>query len=246
MTKQTVTLEGRNTVHDALKSDRQIQSVLVSTAVLNDPRVRAIESLANKKSIRIEKVRPEQIEHISESKNAQGVLAYMELLEQPTLSEILKYKANPFLLLFNTLDYEQNLGAILRSSWAAGVDAVIVGNSGVHEITPVVAKVSQGAAAYIPLISMSLFQALTKIKEQAIPIVGVEVGLGKDYVKQNLTGPVALVFGGEAASLSEPLKKYCDLFIHIPMVKAVASLNVSVAAALVMFEKTRQERSADR
>lgn len=243
MTKQIVTLEGRNTVRDALNSPQQIQSVLISTSVLNDPKIREIESLATRKQVRVEKVRPEQIEHISESGSAQGILAYMELPEPPTLSEILKSKTHPFLLLFNTLDYEQNLGAILRSAWAAGVDAVIVGNSGVHEITPVVAKVSQGAAAYVPLISMSLFQALTKIKEQAVPIVGVEVGLGEDYTKQNLTGPVALVFGGEAASLSEPLKKYCDLFIHIPMVKEVASLNVSVAAALVMFEKTRQERA---
>src|SRR3972149_2472958 len=126
---------------------------------------------------------------------------------------------------------------------AAGSAPVIVPNTGVHEITPVVAKVSQGAAAYVPLISMSLFQALTKIKDQAVPVVGVEVGLGQDYTKQNLTGPVAFVFGGEAASLSEPLKKYCDLFVHIPMIKKAASLNVSVATALIIFEKTRQERN---
>ncbi len=242
MITQVIALEGRNTVHDALKSQQKIQSVLLSTATLNDKRIQEIESLANKQKIKVEKVRPEQIEHLSESGSAQGVIAYMDLPESPTLDEVLKSKENPFLILFNKLDYEQNLGAILRSAWAAGVDAVIVSNSGVHEITPVVAKVSQGAAAYVPLISMSFFQALAKIKENAIPLVGVEVGLGQDFTKQNLTGPVALIFGGEAASLSEPVKKYCDLFIHIPMIKEVASLNVSVASALVMFEKTRQER----
>lgn len=228
-------------VRDALVSGQTVTSVLISKSVLDEPRIREIEGLATKHKAHVEKVSPDQIEHLSESKNAQGVIAYMELPEPPTLDEILK-KPNPFLLLFNTLDYEQNLGAILRSAWAAGVDAVIVSNSGVHEVTPVVAKVSQGGAAYVPLISMSLFQALTKIKDAAIPVVGVEVDLGEDYAKQNLTGPVAFVFGGEAASLSEPLKKYADLFIHIPMVKNVASLNVSVAAALVMFEKNRQER----
>lgn len=229
-------------VHDALKSKQKIQAVLISIATLSDPRIKEIESLAERQKIKVEKVRPEQIEHLGESDGAQGVIAYMELPEPLTLDEILKSKKNPFLLLFNKLDYEQNLGAILRTAWAAGVDAVIVPNSGVHEITPVVAKISQGGAAYVPLISMSLFQALTKIKDLAIPIVGVEVDLGQDYVKQNLIGPIALVFGGEAASLSEPLKKYCDLFIHIPMVKQVASLNVSVATALITFEKTRQER----
>lgn len=229
-------------VHDALKSKQKIQAVLISTATLADPRIKEIESLAEKQKVKVEKVRPEQIEHLSESGGAQGVIAYMEMPGPLTLGEILKSKESPFLILFNKLDYEQNLGAILRSAWAVGVDAVIVPNSGVHEITPVVAKVSQGGAAYVPLISMSLFQALTKIKELAIPVVGVEVDLGQDYVKQNLIGPIAFVFGGEAAGLSEPLKKYCDLFVHIPMVKQVASLNVSVATALIAFEKNRQER----
>jgi len=230
-------------VRDALVSSHKIQSVLIANTVLDDPRIREIEGLAGKQGIACEKVRPEQIEHLTESGNAQGVIAYMELPETPVLEEILKAKRNPFLILINKLDYEQNLGAILRSAWAAGVDAVIVPNTGVHEITPVVAKVSQGGAAYVPLISQSLFQALSTIKKYAVPVVGVEVDLGNDYTKQNLKGPVALVFSGEAVSLSEPLKKYCDAFINIPMVKNVASLNVSVAVALIMFEKTRQERA---
>ena len=243
MAKQIITLTGRNTVYDALTSQQKIQSVLLSTAVLTDPRIKKIENLAAKRGVKIDKVRPEQIDRLSESGKAQGVIAYLELPQPPTLDEILKTKTNPFLLFFNSLDYEQNLGAIMRSAWAAGVDAVIVPNSGVHEITPVVAKVSQGGAVYVPLISMSLFQALTKIKDQAIPLVGVEVNLGQDYTKQNLKGPIAFVFGGEAVSLSEPLKKYCDLFVHIPMVKEAASLNVSVATALIIFEKIRQERA---
>ena len=241
--KQTITLEGRNMVHDALMSQNTIQSILISNAVLDDPRIREIESMAAKKGIACDKVRPEQIEHLTESGNAQGVIAYMDLQSPPSVEEIIKSKSNPFLLLINKLDYEQNLGAIIRSAWAAGVDAVIVPNTGVHEITPVVAKISQGGAAYVPLIAQSLFMALTTIKKYAVPVVGVEVGLGGDYTKQNLKGPIALVFGGEAVSLSEPLKKYCDVFVNIPMVKDVASLNVSVATALVIFEKTRQDRA---
>ena len=244
MAKQIIILEGRNMVRDALVSKNKIQSVLVSNTALEDPRIREIEGLANRQGVLIQKVRPEQIEHLTESGNAQGVIAYMELPEMPTLEKILKAKPSPFLLLFNKLDYEQNLGAILRSAWAAGVDAVMVRPSaGVHDVTPVVAKVSMGGAAYVPLIQQSLFQALTTIKKFAIPVVGVEVDLGEDYTKQNLRGPLALIFGGESSGLTEPLKKYCDLFVHIPMIKNVASLNVSVATALVIFEKNRQERS---
>ena len=238
-----IVLEGRNMVRDALVSDNKIISVMISTSSLNDLRIQEIETMAKKKGIIIEHVRPEQIEHHADSGNPQGVIAQMELPPTPTLEEIIRNKPNAFILLFNKLDYEQNLGAILRSSWAAGVDAVVVTPSaGVHEITPVVAKVSQGGAAYVPLIQQSLFLALTIIRKNAIPVVGVEVDMGLDYTKQNLTGPVALVFGGESSGLTEPLQKYCDLFINIPMVESVASLNVSVATALIIFEKTRQER----
>ena len=73
-------------------------------------------------------------------------------------------------------------------------------------------------------------------------MIGVEVGMGEDFTKAHLSGAIALVFGGEAAGLSEPLINVCDSFINIPMKENVASLNVSMAATLICFEKTRQER----
>jgi 23S rRNA (guanosine2251-2'-O)-methyltransferase len=109
-------------------------------------------------------------------------------------------------------------------------------------MTPVVAKVSMGAAAFVPLIGMSLFQAVDMLNRYAVSIVGVEVGMGEVYSDIDLRGPTAFLLGGEAAGISEPLVKRCDKFVNIPMVSGVASLNVSVASALVMFEKVRQER----
>jgi 23S rRNA (guanosine2251-2'-O)-methyltransferase len=81
------------------------------------------------------------------------------------------------------------------------------------------------------------------LQQMAIPIVGVEAGMGESYTNQNLIGAVALVFGGEDSGLSDPIKKYCDLFIHIPLASHLSSLNVSVATAVVCFEKLRQEQS---
>ena len=89
---------------------------------------------------------------------------------------------------------------------------------------------------------MSMFQAIKLLHEYAVPVVGVEVNMGESYTKTNLKGPVAFVMGGEAVGLSEPLLKECDLFVNIPMNESVASLNVSVATALVLFEKLRQEK----
>ena len=236
-----LTLEGRNTVHDALLSGQKIVSVLLATATLSEPRIREIENLARKNGVEIRKVSTEELEKMSDSRNPQGVVALMSIPETPSLEQILKNKRDVLILLLNHIDYEQNLGAILRTSWAAGVDLVIASPNGVHEITPVVAKVSMGAAAYVPLLGMSMFQAIKMLHEYAVPVVGVEVDMGEPYTETNLRGPVAFVMGGEAVGLSEPLQKECDLFVNIPMDKRVASLNVSVATGLVLFEKMRQE-----
>lgn len=239
---QFITLEGRNMVHDALNSDKKIASILLAVQTLSEPRIREIENLARKNNVPVQKVTSEELLKMCDSRNPQGVVALMEIPEVPTLEQILKAKRDVFLLLVNHIDYEQNLGAILRTAWAAGVDAVIASPNGVHEVTPVVAKVSMGGAAYVPLIGMSMFQAAKLLHEYAVPMVGVEVDMGEPYTETNLKGPVAFVMGGEAVGLSEPLQKECDIFVNIPMNREVASLNVSVATALVLFEKLRQEK----
>lgn len=241
-----ITLEGRNTVHDALTSDKKIKSLTIASESVSDPKIKEIIALAKQKKINISIIPAKQIKHLTQSANPQNVMAEMEI-EPISLKEILesKYKAGKdvFILLFNRLDYEQNLGAILRTAWGAGVDAVIVSTNGVHELTPVVAKVSMGGAAYVPLLGESLFPALKLLQEYGIPIVGVEEGMGKVYTDLTLRGSVAFVFGGEDAGLSDPVKKYCDIFVHIPMQANLSSLNVSVATAIVLFEKLRQERN---
>lgn len=231
-------------VHDALKSGQKISSVLLATQTISDPRIREIENLARSNGVQVQKVDAEEIAKMSDSRNPQGVVALMALPENPTLEQILKAKRDAFILLLNHIDYEQNLGAILRTAWAAGVDAVVASPNGVHEVTPVVAKVSMGGAAYVPLIGMSMFQALKILHDYAVPVVGVEVDMGTSYTETNLRGPIAFVIGGESVGLSEPLQKECDIFVNIPMEKTVASLNVSVATALVLFEKKRQEKIA--
>lgn len=244
MTKYII-LEGRNTIHDALVSGRKIKSLTVARESSHDPKIDEIIVLAKKKNVELRVMSSKQIKQMAGAGKAQNIMAEMEAV--PTsLKEILeaanKKGKDPFILLFNRLDYEQNLGAILRTAWGGGVDAVVVNPGGVHELTPVVTKVSMGGAVYVPLISESLFNALKLLKDYSIPIVGVESGMGAVYSELILRGPVAFVFGGEDCGLTDPLKKYCDVFIHIPMQSDLSSLNVSVATAIVVFEKLRQER----
>ncbi len=228
-------------VHDALNSPQTIEAVLISSSVIHDPKIAEIQKLAQKKGARVQMVKPNDLTKYSESRNPQGVVAFMVEPEQPGLEQILKEKRDVFILLLNGIDYEQNMGAILRTAWGAGIDAVVASPNGVHKITSVVAKVSMGAAAYVPLIGMSLFQAIKLIHEYAVPLVGIEVAQGESIYKTNLRGPVAVMLGGEEIGLSEPLMKECDLLAHIPMNQELASLNVSVATAICLFEKCRQE-----
>jgi 23S rRNA (guanosine2251-2'-O)-methyltransferase len=250
MQNNQLMIVGRNMVHDALQSDKSIQIIYIGRNSRTDPRIKNILQLAGQKNVEVSFVPPEKIRAISGSENTQNIVAYMQNYEGNSLKEILEKKIqagkDPFILLFNHMDYEQNLGAIIRSAWGAEVDAIVLSPSGVHEVTPVVAKVSQGGAAFVPVISQSLFQAIAILKDYNIPLVGVEVGMGKSYDEITLLGPVAFLLGGEVAGISEPLQKKCDIFIHIPINSELASLNVSVATALVMYEKQRQERAAKR
>ena len=250
MNKEQLMIVGRNMVHDALLSDKKIQVIYIGKNSRNDPRIKEILQLADRKNVQISFVPPEKIRAMSGSENTQNIIAYMQNYHGSTLREIIENKLrdgkDPFILLFNQMDYEQNLGAIIRSAWGASVDAIVLSPSGVHEVTPVVAKVSQGGAAYVPVIAQSLFQAIATLKEFSIPLVGVEVGMGKAYDELTLLGPVAFLFGGEVSGISEPLQKKCDIFIHIPINSELASLNVSVATALVIYEKNRQERAAQK
>lgn len=240
-----IILEGRNTIHDALISDKKIKSLIIAGESSHDPKIEEIIALAKKKNVQLRIMSSKQLRQRTHSEKSQNIMAEMEA-EPVTLKEILesanKKGKDPFILLFNRLDYEQNLGAILRTAWGAGVDAVIVNPGGVHELTPVVTKVSMGGAVYVPLISESLFNALKLLKDNGIPIVGVESGMGTVYSDLTLRGPVAFVLGGEDSGLTDPIKKYCDVFVHIPMQSKLSSLNVSVATAIVVFEKLRQER----
>lgn len=243
---KVITLEGRNTILDALSAGKKFLQLFIAGESIKDPKVAEIIRLAKSKKTAYEILSSKQIRNLSGSYNAQNILAKVEI-DTPSLKEILdntfNSKKDPLILLLNHIDYEQNLGAILRSAWGAGVDAVVASPNGVHELTPVVAKVSMGAAVNVPLIAESLFPAIRTLKVYGIPVVGVEAGMGKIYTDLTLRGPIAFVMGGEDAGLSEPLKKDCDIFIHIPMQSALSSLNVSVATALVLFEKLRQESS---
>ena len=149
----------------------------------------------------------------------------------------------PFLVLADGLSYEHNLGAVLRSSLGFGVNGVIVPTRRGASISPVVQRVAMGAAEVVPVVHEGLFAALKHIKRAGIPVVGADMG-GASIGTCRLSGALALVLGAEGRGLSPKLREKCDRIVSIPLAGSLESLNVSVAAAILMYEKRRQDQDA--
>src|SRR5581483_8854088 len=134
-----------------------------------------------------------------------------------------------------------NLGAILRVADGAGAHGVVIPSRGAAGLTPTVFKASAGAAEHVPVAMVSsLTDAVLHLKREQVWVGVAEATQGKPYYQERLTGPLALVLGSEGAGVSRPVVKHADFAVHIPLKGAVNSLNVSVATAVLCFERVRQ------
>jgi len=156
------------------------------------------------------------------------------------LDSIYKDKKLPFFLILNDLKYSQNIAAIMRSAFAAGVNGVIVNPQKKSIVSDETIRISMGAAERIPLVEMNLFNALKTLKENDIKVYAVDMD-GEYYYDADLTGPVAFVMGAEDVGISAGIMERVDSKISIPMREGIGSLNVSASAAVLVYEKLRQE-----
>lgn len=138
------------------------------------------------------------------------------------------------------IEYEQNLGAILRTLDAAGIDGVIISSRIKNYDSMVVKRVSMGASESVVTMVQNIFVSAKTLKENGFKIIGVE-STGSDlYVNEDFSGRIALVFGGEDKGLSQPVIDFCDKIVSIPMLGNVTSLNVSVSVGVTVYERLRQ------
>ena len=162
------------------------------------------------------------------------------------LSEILAKQESNLLILLDHLSDPHNLGAILRSADQFGVDLVVLPKRRSVQVNETVAKVSAGASFYVHLhIASNLSRAIEAMKEAGFWVYGAEIS-GESPTSVDLSGKVALVFGGEGHGVSALLAKRCDALISIPTIGHVDSLNVSVAAGILLYEVQRQRGFPER
>ena len=237
-------LEGRNPVLECLqRGKRIIHRIWVDERAGDERRLATILGLARKRNIEVEAVSRKDLDERADGRVHNGVIARVDAIRTWKMGAFLDQlqAPSPFLVFADELTYEHNLGAILRSSLGFGVDGLVLPSKRGAGLSPVVQRVSMGAAEEVPIVRESLYAALKLTKKAGIPIVGADMA-GEPADQVDLTGPIALVMGGEGRGLPDGLKQRCDRLVSIPLDGGLESLNVSVAAALLMYEKRRQDR----
>jgi 23S rRNA (guanosine2251-2'-O)-methyltransferase len=235
-------VEGRNPVYETLKTTKPAK-ILISEKTREDPKIQQIIDLAKKYGTPIEFVETSKLNRISETKRHQGVVALVKAPRQASINQILSTKDDDLcVLLLDRVQDPMNLGSILRTAEATGVKGIVVPKKGGVGMTPTVLRASMGAGLRVPVIRASLYQAVKLLKEEGANIVGVDPSGTAEYYDERLTGPLALVLGGEGRGISPTLLGKCDSTVRIPMVGKIESLNVGVAAAIALYERMRQQK----
>jgi 23S rRNA (guanosine2251-2'-O)-methyltransferase len=214
----------------------------------DDRRMREILRLAEGRGIPVVRVSRRELDAMAGALRHQGVLAKcrgavaLDAAGLPTFVANLDHE--PLLLVLDGVQDPHNLGACLRTADGAGVDAVIVPADSACGITPVVSRVAAGAAHSMPFYQVTnLARTLETLQAAGIWITGAADDAAMDLWEADLTGPAAIVLGAEGSGLRELTRRHCDHLVRIPMAGRVESLNVSVAAGVVLYEALRQRRT---
>ncbi len=213
-----------------------MQSGLDPAPILED-----IEMLANDQRINIREVGRGAFDGLSDTESAQGVLAEAEPLPTVDIEDLVE-GPNPFLIMVDGLTDPHNLGAIFRSADAAGVTGLILPRHRSARISATVSKTAAGAIEHVPIANVpGVPAAIQTLQKHNVWVVGLDEGGTRSIFDLDLADqPLCLVLGAEGPGLSRLTRERCDELVSIPMQGAVASLNVSAAATVAMFDVARR------
>jgi 23S rRNA (guanosine2251-2'-O)-methyltransferase len=216
----------------------------------DDPRVRAVEELARRQQRPVERIDGRALKQLLGDVVHQGVAADITPLPpwgEDELLAALQSASAPLLLALDGVQDPHNLGACLRTADACGVLALIVPKDRAAQLTPTVRKVAAGAAESTPVVAVTnLVRTLKLLKEAGLWVVGADAAAESSADAVDLKGPVVLVLGAEGTGLRQLTRQNCDFLARLPQLGAVESLNVSVAAGMLLYEAARQRGSWQR
>lgn len=232
---------GRNPVMEALKNEREIDKLMVSS---REGSMIKILAMAKERAVPVIMVEKVALDRIAGGRPHQGVIAYVSPYEYAEMEDIFalaeKRGEEPFILILDNLEDPHNLGAIMRTAECAGAHGIIIPRRHACGLTEVVAKASAGAIEYMPCVKVTnIAQTIEELKEKGIWVAACDMG-GKAYYQTDLKGKLAVVIGSEGAGISKLVREKCDFVVSMPMVGKITSLNASNAAAIIIYEVRKQ------
>lgn len=240
-------LTGIHAVHEALEAGRALDRVVIARG-RRDARIETIVQLARGRSVPVRFEDRVQLDRLADSKDHQGVVAVVAAQGARTLEDILAAVESRsaqgekgLIVLLDGVEDPHNLGAIIRTALAAGAHGVVIPERRAAGLTDTVARSSAGALSHLPVAKVTnLGRAMEELKREGYWLVGLEERADKNYTEADYTSPVGIVLGGEGKGLHDLTRKRCDFLVSLPTTGPVKSLNVSVAAGVVLFEALRQ------
>jgi len=229
---------GIHPVREALRARRAFAKVLIAKGSAG-PRIQEIVTLCRDQSILVRFESREALDRAAKGAPHQGVIAFGVAHQYAELEDILADAR--LLVILDGVEDPHNLGAIIRTAHAAGVNGIIVPERRSAPLSETVARVSAGALEYMPVARVTnVTRLLEQLKQRQFWIYGLDERGTEPYDRVEYTEPAAIVLGSEGRGLHDNVKKHCDFLINIPMAGAVSSLNVSVAAGVVLFDWKRK------
>src|SRR6266481_2246972 len=245
-------LTGIHAVKEALEARRPIDRIAIAKG-RQDTRVEEIVQLARKQGVPVRFEDRGQIDRLANSKDHQGVFALAAARAPASLEDILAHANSAghgqpgLIVLLDGGEDPHNLGAIVRTALAAGAHGVVIPERRAAGLTDTVARASAGALAHLPVAKVTnLVRTMEELKEAGYWLVGLDEQGHRNYTEVDYISPVGIVLGSEGQGLHELTRKRCDFVVSLPTTGPVKSLNVSVAAGVVLFEAIRQRNTRSR
>ena len=234
---------GRNSVAEAIKSGRPLDSVMVARGDRSGS-IPKIVADAKKAGIVIKEVDPKKLDFVCGHNNHQGIAAFGAVKEYSSVDDIFataeERGESPFIIICDEIEDPHNLGAIIRTAEAAGAHGVIIPKRRSASLSFTVAKTSAGAVEFMHVARVTnIPQTIDELKKRGVWVYCADMD-GEPFYKSNLKGAIALVIGSEGNGVGRLVKEKCDVTLSMPMKGKINSLNASVAAGILMYEVSRQ------
>ena len=238
---------GVRAVIEAVEAGKEIDKILVKKDIQSELSKELFDAIRDK-MIPVQRVPLEKLNRISR-KNHQGVIAYISSVTYQTVEDVVPFLyeqgKNPFFVMLDGVTDVRNFGAIARTCECAGVDAIVIPTKGSVSVNADAVKTSAGALMSLPVCrEVSLYRTVRYLKDSGFRILAATEKGDYNYTKGDYTGPICIIMGSEDQGISTDVLSLCDEWMTIPILGTIQSLNVSVAAGILIYEAVNKRTAS--